>query len=39
MVAKKTRTELSREVAKHSLKKGHVARRIREHEILWITKK
>jgi hypothetical protein len=33
----KTRTELSLQVAQHSLKKSYVAKRIRQHEISWIT--
>jgi hypothetical protein len=35
----KTRTELSLQVAQHSLKKSHVARRIRLHEKSWLTKR
>ncbi|KAA8913471.1 hypothetical protein FN846DRAFT_929236 [Sphaerosporella brunnea] len=35
----KTRSELSRAVAKRSLKKGYVAKRIASHEISWITKR
>jgi hypothetical protein len=35
----KTRSELSLAVAKQSLRKGHVARRIASHEISWITKR
>jgi hypothetical protein len=35
----KTRTELSLEVAKQSLKKSYVAKRIRLHETSWITKR
>ncbi|KAA8900001.1 hypothetical protein FN846DRAFT_1023131 [Sphaerosporella brunnea] len=35
----KTRTELSLQVAQHSLKKSYVAKRIRLHETSWITKR